>query len=145
VPLQTTGLDKHWIQFDMDNILGPPLRLNIHIQPALPSSGPLDNSAYSQTLPLEQSSRQELQLPEANQQISSSRLASLVLVQDEEAVDIKVDSFVRHRKCTLFKLQLQASMHFPGLQNQHTFQSKATVLLSATFKQDSLALAKHVC
>jgi len=40
---------------------------------------------------------------------------------------------------------LQASMHFPGLQNQHTFQSKATVLLSTTFKQDSSALAKHVC
>jgi len=113
VPLQTTGLEKHWIQFDMDNILGPPLRLNIHIQPALPSSGPLDNSASSQTLPLEQScaTRQELQLPEANQHISSSCLASLVLVQDEEAVHIKVESFVRHNNCTLFKLQLQASMH----------------------------------
>ncbi len=93
MPLQTTGLEKHWIQFDVDNIAGPPLRVNVHIQPAIPSCGPLDNSACSQTLPLEQSptTRQELRLPEANQRISSSRLASLVLVQDEEAVHIKVD------------------------------------------------------
>ena len=92
MPLQTTGLEKHWIQFDVDNILGPPLRMNMHIQPALPSCGPLDNSVCSQTLLLEQSSAttQGLQLPEANQCISSSRLTSLVLVQDAEAVHIKV-------------------------------------------------------
>lgn len=110
----------------MDTILGPPLRVDLHIQPVLPSNGALDNFACSQTLLSEQSptTRQELQLPEANQCISSSRLASLVLLQDEEAVHIKVDSIVRHRKCTLHKLHSQVSMHFLVFKTNIHFSQK---------------------